>query len=51
MKYEWVVGILGFLLIVAILIGLTVLVASSIDWPSDGEPSDPNTIRRILSGG
>ena len=43
-----VAGILGFLLIIAILIGLVVLLGS-IDWPTDGEPNDPNAIRRILS--
>ena len=46
---EMVIGILGFLLIVAVLIGLTWLVASSIDWSTDGEPSDPNAILHILS--
>ncbi len=46
---EWVVGILGFLLIVAIIIGIVVLVASSL--PTDGEPSDPNAILHILSRG
>lgn len=51
MKYEWAVGILGFLLVVAILVGLAVLIASSIDWPTDGEPSDPNAILHIMAQG
>ncbi len=47
---EWVVGILGFLLIVAVLIGILVLLGS-IDLPADGEPNDPNAILHILSRG
>lgn len=46
---EMLVGIIGFILVVAIIIGLAVLVASSIDWPTDGEPADPNAILHIIS--
>jgi hypothetical protein len=45
-----VVGVIGFILIVAILIGVVVLIASSVDWPTDGEPGDPNAIRHIIQG-
>ncbi|KKL05453.1 hypothetical protein LCGC14_2605890 [marine sediment metagenome] len=44
---EMVVGLIGFIIVVAILIGLVVLVGSSIDWPAGDEPSDPNAILHI----
>ncbi len=46
---EMIVGILGFILVVAIIIGATYLVVSAIDWPADGEPSDPNAILHFLA--
>ena len=45
---EMVVGVIGFILVVAILAGLTYVVVSAIDWPTDGEPSDPNAILHII---
>ena len=47
---EMVVGVIGFILVVAILLGLAYLVVTAIDWPTDGEPRDPNTIRHIIQG-
>ena len=45
---EMAVGLIGFIIVVAILIGLAVLVASSIDRPAGDEPSDPNTILHLI---
>ena len=43
---EMVVGIIGFILIVAILIGLTYLIVNAIDW-GEGDPEDANAILQI----
>ncbi|KKL89967.1 hypothetical protein LCGC14_1909400 [marine sediment metagenome] len=45
---EMVVGLIGFIIVVAILIGLTYLVVNAIDWGQGDEPSDPNTILHLI---